>query len=118
GVVQPPRVSYDRGAMVTVWDGGGVGYAATSDLSTAGLRAAGARALDWARATAALHVLRDVPPPTLPRAGAYQSRVATPWARQSLADKVDLLRREDERLGGDSRIVDREASLWHTALDT
>ena len=118
GVVQPPRVSYDRGAMVTVWDGGGVGYAATSDLSAAGLRAAGARAHDWARATAALHVLRDVPPPTLPRAGAYQSRVATPWASQSLADKVDLLRREDERLGGDSRIVDREASLWHTALDT
>ena len=118
GVVQPPRVSYDRGAMVTVWDGGGVGYAATSDLSAAGLRAAGVRARDWARATAALHVLRDVPPPTLPRAGAYHSRVATPWASQSLADKVDLLRREDERLGGDSRIVDREASLWHTALDT
>jgi predicted Zn-dependent protease len=118
GVVQPPRVSYDRGAMVTVWDGGGVGYAATSDLSATGLHAAGVRARDWARATAALHVLRDVPPPTLPRAGAYQSRVATPWASQSLADKVALLRREDERLGGDARIVDREASLWHTALDT
>jgi predicted Zn-dependent protease len=118
GVVQPPRVSYDRGAMVTVWDGGGVGYAATSDLSAAGLGAAAERARDWARATAAMHLLREVPPPTLPRAGAYRSRVATPWAELPLAEKVDLLRREEERLGGDPRIVDREAGLWHTALDT
>src|SRR5512140_1198888 len=70
GVVQPPRVTYDRGAMVTVWDGGGVGYAATSDLSATGLGTAAERARDWARATAATHVLRDVPPPTLPRGGA------------------------------------------------
>ncbi len=118
GVVQPPRISYDRGAMVTVWDGGGVGYAATSDLSSAGLRAAAAQARDWARATAAVHVLRDVPAPTLPRAGAYRSRVETPWDSLPLADKVDLLRREEARLGGDDRIVDREAGLWHTALDT
>jgi predicted Zn-dependent protease len=118
GVVQPPRVTYDRGAMVTVWDGGGVGYAATSDLSAAGLGAAAARARDWARATAAIHALRTVPPPTLPRGGAYRSRVAEPWAALPLADKIELLRREEERLGGDPRLVDREAALWHTGLDT
>ena len=118
GVVQPPRVSYDRGAMVTVWDGGGVGYAATSDLSASGLAAAAARARDWARATASMHVLRTVPPPELPRAGAYRSRVTTPWSDLPLAEKVDLLRREEQRLGGDARIVDREAGLWHTSLDT
>lgn len=118
GVVQPPRVSYDRGAMVTVWDGGGVGYAATPDLSPAGLRAAGARARDWARATAALHVLRHVPTPALPRDGVYQSRVETPWESLPLADKIDLLRRQDGRLAVDARIVDHEAGLWHTALAT
>jgi predicted Zn-dependent protease len=118
GVVQPPRVTYDRGAMVTVWAGGGVGYAATSDLSAAGLRAAGTRARDWARATAAIHLLRDVPPPSLPRDGVYQSRVGTPWADLPLADKLDLLRRQDARLAVDPRIVDREAGLWHTALAT
>ncbi|MBX3024534.1 TldD/PmbA family protein [bacterium] len=118
GVVQPPRVGYDRGAMLTVWDGGGVGYAATSDLSAGGLAAAAARARDWARATAAIHVLRGLPPPILPRDGVYVSRVAEPWEALPLADKVDLLRREEERLGGDPRLVDREAGLWHTALDT
>ena len=118
GVVQPPKVSYDRGAMVTVWAGGGVGYAATSDLSDAGLRAAGARARDWALATAGAHVLTGIAAPTLPRAGAYRSRVETPWESLPLADKVDLLRREDERLASDPRIVDREAALWRTALDT
>jgi predicted Zn-dependent protease len=52
GVVQPPHVSYDSGAMITVWHRGGVGYAATSDLTAAGLRGAAARALEWARLTA------------------------------------------------------------------
>jgi predicted Zn-dependent protease len=118
GVVQPPRISYDRGAMITVWAGGSVGYAATSDLSDAGLRAAGARARDWALATAGAHVLGGVAAPSLPRAGAYQSRIETAWESLPLADKVDLLRREEQRLAGDERIVDREAALWHTALDT
>lgn len=118
GVVQPPRVTYDRGAMVTVWAGGGVGYAATSDLSLAGLRAAGARARDWAQATAERHVLRRVPPPSLPRDGVYRSRVAVPWESESLASKVDRLRRIDAQLGVDARIIDHEAGLWHTALVT
>ncbi len=118
GVVQPPRVSYDRGAMVTVWDGGGVGYAATSDLSAEGLRRAGAAARDWARATAAVHVLRSLAPPPLPRGGEYRSRVAEPWTAWSLPAKLDLLRAEEQRLAPDARIVDREAALWHTTVDT
>ena len=32
-VLQPVVNSEDRGAMLTVWDKGGMGYAATSDLS-------------------------------------------------------------------------------------
>jgi len=37
-VPQPPSMSLDRGAMLTVYAGGGYGYAATSDLSRGGLR--------------------------------------------------------------------------------
>ena len=36
-VAEPLRASVDRGAMVTVIDGDGIGYAATSDLSDTGL---------------------------------------------------------------------------------
>src|SRR5215470_12576126 len=118
GVVQPPHITYDRGAMVTVWDGGGVGYAATSDLTAGGLRHAVEQALRWARLTAGRHLLGQAGWRPQVRDGEYASRVETKWASSTLADKVDLLRREASRLRVDDRIVDWEAGLWHTGLDT
>ncbi|MEO8605590.1 MAG: TldD/PmbA family protein, partial [bacterium] len=114
----PPRVSVDRGAMITVWQGGGVGYAATSDLTSGGLASAGARAAEWARATAARHTLAEVTPESPPHGGLYESRVAQPWSGMPLAEKIDLLRGEAERLHVEARIVDWEAGLWYTAIDT
>src|SRR5215470_6772052 len=98
GVVQPPHVSYDSGAMLTVWHGGGIGYAATSDLTAAGLRRAAEQACEWARRTAGRHLLGGLGWRPSVRDGEYTSRVATPWGGNGLADKVDLLRRESERL--------------------
>src|SRR5262245_59427102 len=51
-IVQPLQTGLDVGAMVTVLHQGGYGYAATSDLSDSGLRAAVAAARAWAAATA------------------------------------------------------------------
>lgn len=51
-VLQPPSTSQSQGAMVSVVHQGGYGYAATSDLSAAGLREAITRALDWAARSA------------------------------------------------------------------
>ena len=48
-VAQPLVRRTNRGAMATVYDGRGYGYAATADLSAAGLNAALKRAADWAR---------------------------------------------------------------------
>ena len=36
-VLQPVATSEDSGVMLTVYDGGGMGYSATSDLSLSGL---------------------------------------------------------------------------------
>src|SRR5919108_2215240 len=47
-IVQPVATSEDSGAMLTVYAGGGMGYAATSDLSLSGLRHAAEQAQDWA----------------------------------------------------------------------
>jgi len=58
-VPQPPASSRDRGAMLTAWADGGSGYAATSDLSQAGLQAALDRATAWARATAVISARID-----------------------------------------------------------
>jgi predicted Zn-dependent protease len=118
GVVQPPHVAYDSGAMLTVWQGGGVGYAATSDLSVAGLRDAAQQALQWAQRTAGRHLLGAAGWRPTVRNGEYASPVGTAWASTTMADKLDLLRREAERLHADQRIVDWEAGLWHTAQDS
>src|SRR5262249_53101293 len=117
-VVQPPHVSDDAGAMLTVYDGGGIGYAATSDLSVAGLARAAETALEWARRTAGRAVTDFARAPRVAHRGEYLSPVHIPWQSTSIADKIDLLRRESERLKVDDRIVDWDAGLWHSDEET
>jgi predicted Zn-dependent protease len=113
-ILQPVSITDDVGAMVTVVDQGGMGYAGTSDLTEAGLRRAVERALAWARYGADRSVTpfsqRTFPCPQ----GAYSSAVQIPWASIPLSEKIALLRTAAERLKSDERIVDWEASLWHT----
>src|SRR5438270_922733 len=59
--IEPPSLSYDRGAMLTAVVDGGYGYCATSDLSAAGLQAALDRATRWAEATRGKSVVRYEP---------------------------------------------------------
>ena len=56
GILQPPDCGHSRGAMVSVTEGKGLGYAATSDMSAPGLIKAALRARGWARATAERHL--------------------------------------------------------------
>ena len=117
-VVQPVRRSDDLGAMVTVCHGGGLGYAASSDLSKAGLAAAMSSAQRWAESTRGRCVVDfseiDYPHPT----GSYSGPCEQPWGELSVGEKLELLQRESERLKIDERIVDWEASLWHTDYET
>ena len=117
-VLQPVVTSEDRGAMLTVWDGGGMGYAATGDLSPSGLRQAIDEARQWARDSAARSVVDFSKIVMEPPRGEYASPEVEPWRTVSLADKIDLLQRESARLKIDPRIVDWDASLWHTDADT
>jgi len=109
-VVEPAGRTIDRGAMVTVACGDGIGYAATSDLSDAGLRAGIDRAAQWARLSRGRSVFDAAP--RLPKpTGRYSS--PTPAARSlGTADRIDLLMRESTACRIDDRIVDWEASLW------
>ncbi len=110
-VPEPTIKSIDRGAMVTVIDGDGLGYAASSDLSDAGLRAAIARASEWARLSQGRSVF-DGRAPKLPAPrGRYASPTVMPvtWNK---ADRIDLLLRESRACRIDDRIVDWQASLW------
>lgn len=117
-VVQPVVAREDAGAMVSVCAGRGMGYAATSDLTVAGLRRAVDRALSWARQTAGRIVVdpRQIPP-TRPR-GEYHTPVRKPWGSLSLGEKVELLRAECARLRTDDSIADWRASLWYNEVET
>ena len=117
-ILQPVSTSEDIGAMITVIDGGGMGYAGTSDLTEAGLRHAADHALSWARRSAGRSVV-DFSRVPFPRPeGEYLSPVQIPWSGMLRQDKIDLLRLTSEELKSDDRIVDWEASLWHTESDT
>jgi predicted Zn-dependent protease len=112
GVVQAPCRSHDAGAMVTVIDRGGLGYAATSDTSVAGLAAAFAQARDLAHAAAGRSVFDYATLPAASPRGRYTSRVERPAASAALKDKLDLLSRVSDATRVDTRIVDWLATLW------
>lgn len=109
GTVQPVHSSFDSGAMVTVWSGGGTGIAATSDVSESGLRAALAEAKRWADATAERAIA--VAPPSLTHSGSYASPHERSWDEFDLGDRITLLRDVEAQLVVDDRIVDTRASL-------
>jgi predicted Zn-dependent protease len=109
-VAQPPVLLTDRGAMLTVYAAGGYGYAATSDVSRAGLQSALDRAAGWARAAAPRSLIDfGALPKPAPR-GVYASPDADKpaWSQR---DWFDLLAEESRQAGCDPRIVDWEATV-------
>ena len=112
-VAEPSSIASSRGAMVTVVADGGMGYAATADLSPAGLAAAAERAAS----AAALHARLGLFDAKLaPRSGVrddHHSPVEQPWAQMTLADKLGLLSDACARLDLGERIVERAAWLGH-----
>ena len=115
-VAEAPQRAHENGAMVTVIDGG-LGYAATSDLSEPGLAAAFERAHALARASAGRTVI-DYERIARPAAsGRYASLVERPAASAALPEKLGWLRDVCAAAGGDARIVDRHATLWNVKTE-
>ena len=118
-VAEPPQTSIDRGVMITVIDQGGYGYAATSDLSESGLRAAASRAHDWAKLTAGRGVC-DYSKIAMPKlspalaAGNIHSTVQQNPAAIGKREKFAMLKAESAKSKIDDRIVDWGASFWTT----
>ena len=107
--LEPPRLSVDRGAMLTALVEGGAGYCATSDLSQAGLQKALDRATEWARATKGRAITRfDPRKMPLPR-GEYETPVQTD--KPGRREIQDLLAAQCAAAKIDARIVERLAAL-------
>jgi len=107
--LEPPRLSVDRGAMLTAVTDGGYGYCATSDLSAGGLQQALDRATRWAEATKGKSVVRYEPAKIGSPRGEYESPcVAKAPGRSAIHD---LLAAECQQAKVDNRIVERQAVI-------
>lgn len=113
GVIEPPSLSEDRGYMITVMQGDGAGYAASSDTSIQGLRRAFATAQQWAEESARRPFIAfsKIPRPKLQ--GSYRSPVEKSWDRVSPREKLALLKQHAQKLAIDPRIVDWEVAFWN-----
>ncbi len=110
-VAQAPSRRVDVGVMVTVVDGGGLGYAATSDASEAGLHRAFGEATALARAVAGHAVFDARQLPRVTARGRYESTVEQPVATQGLKQRLAMLSETNAGLLIDARIVDSMARL-------
>lgn len=99
------RVSCERGVMVEALVDGQIAYAATSDLSPAGLRRAGERAADLARRLASAKVFAFSPAQRPPTTGRYQGPGERWLDSTSLAEFSDRLVQACQRLRASGRIV-------------
>jgi len=113
-VLQPVADHTDAGAMITVAHGGGLGYAATSDLTTRGLAEAARRAATWAERSAGRSVADFSRLSHSDARGEYETPVERPWTGVGLAERIDLVREQCARLKTDDRIVDWYARLGFT----
>ena len=117
-IVQPPDTRINRGAFLSVDEAGGTGYAATSDLSMAGLRVALERAREWAALTARFGLLDARRLPRNARTGHYETPVGEGWDGLSHADKIGQLQAASGSLKIDDRIVDWWAWLAYRRTHT
>ncbi|MGF6775269.1 TldD/PmbA family protein [Paraburkholderia sp. GAS334] len=109
-VVQPLRTQRERGAMLVAWVGAGAGYAASADMSLAGLQAALDIAVQRARASADVSLIDHRAVARHPLSGQY----ASPNAEHALPTRrewLDRLSHECAAARIDDRIVERTASV-------
>ncbi|MGF6790210.1 TldD/PmbA family protein [Paraburkholderia sp. 35.1] len=115
-VAQPLRTQRERGAMLTAWAGAGAGYAATTDLSIAGLQAALDIATQRALASAGASLIDHRAVSREALSGAYVS----PNADQPLPTRGEWLARLAHECAAakiDERIVERTASVQITRTE-
>ncbi|WP_296233801.1 TldD/PmbA family protein [Pseudomonas sp. UBA4617] len=115
-VAEPPLFSQDEGAMLTVRVNGVEAYAATADLSQAGLQ----RTLEQAEALArqiARHSLLDLRGQAVTSARHDHISPNFDQPVPSLADCLGLLAAESASVPKDSRLVDWQASLGMSLVE-
>ncbi len=112
GVLEPVSCSSERGVHISVRVGDGEGWAATADVSSAGLRNAGERARDWAVAAAGRSLVAASGLPVPGGRGGWRASVARRWEEQPVGEAVALLHTACAQLKRHEAFVGWSAALW------
>ena len=115
-VVQPPHINQHHGAYISLIDGDGFAYAATSELNRRGFSRAVEQALVWSKLSARHGILKAADIPRPQQSGHYQSQVAQAWQSSNMGDKIVLLQDINRALKVDDCIVDWQAQLGHREI--
>lgn len=118
GVMQPVFNQLARGALLTVVTGDGCGYAATSDLSSSGLKRAVSQATEWAKQSAGQGLLKASDYPRPASKAQYETPIKQHWGTLPLNEKVMLLQDANKALKINDNIVDWQAYLGNRCEDT
>ncbi len=110
-VVEPIVNHFSRGAQITIVNNGGSGYAATCDLSKAGLKAAMEKAKEWAEITSGQMFSRAGASATRAATRSYRSPTGREWNSQTIGEKLDLLAQVNRDLHIHDQITDWWAAL-------
>jgi len=105
-IVEPVKSFRSTGALISLVEGKGMGYAATSDLSPSGLKRAIDQALNWARTSTRFHMMEPCHYPRPKISGTYTSKVKQPWNSVPLPWKIDWLKTINRNLKLHDNIVD------------
>lgn len=116
-VVQPVDNRSNTGALISVVEGDGMGYGATSDLTDSGLAAAARDAREWARRSAGVCLLSPQQMPRAETSGVYEAPVEQPWDDVRLDDKIGWLADASRQLKCSGAIVDWLASLDYQHME-
>lgn len=123
GIPQPPTRHLSQGAMITVLSDNGYGYAATTDLSKSGLKAALAQAQAWAKlsrgrlvrnfsdnvfkGTSSSNFTKSAPSKN------YHNPPKTPWREAPLSTLMDIAQTACQRLKTSDDVAHWETLLFH-----
>lgn len=117
-ILQPIRNTRSAGAMIFLVEDGAAAYAATSDLTTAGLSRAVDEARDMVRATAGRGLFDSALHARGGDSGRYRSPAGQDWRDTPLEDWIALLHGANRALNIHEAVVDWSASLSFDSTDT
>jgi len=118
GIVQPPELNLTCGVHLTLMQGNGFAYAATSNLTTEGFGHIIDNALRWLESSKKFGLFSAQDIPLASHSGNYHSPVSQPWDSMPLNEKLDQLQKINQNLRINDSIVDWQAQLNHRIVNS